>query len=183
MSEILLLLKLRRRSGVLAAVIAAVHNAGLTFQTQQAREVEGNPGLLLKAEGSIVPAYADLVSHLESVKGIDRVVEIQVDGQPLLPQSPEPEDDSDEGGTGDGPEIEVDVEEFPRVIDEDSEPGPDTFGNLAEQQTVPPSAAPDRRQAPPPVEDQAVNHGASNRDTEPKREMTRAVKRRWRRYR
>lgn len=159
MSEVLILLKLRRRSGILAAAVAAVHKTGLTFQSQQAREVEGVPGLLLKAEGSTVPEYADLVSHLESVKGVDRVAEIQVDGQTLLPQSAEPEDDSDEGGTDDGPEIEVNA-----------------------------AATPDRRQAlppqaPPTVEDQAVKEPDSDLDTAPKREMTRTVKRRWRRYR
>ena len=183
MSEVLLLLKLRRRSGVLAAVIAAVHNAGLTFQTQQARDVEGNPGLLLKAESDLVPEYDELVIHLESVKGVDRVVEIQFDGEPLLPQSAGPESVFDEGRIGDKVAAEVSVDDLAPLIDEISEPQPETPDNLAEQETDQPSAVVADSHPVVPSDKQISKQPDSNQDAAPKREMTRAVKRRWRRYR
>lgn len=91
MSEVMLLLKLKRKSGVLAAAVAAVHKAGLTFQSQQSRELDGSPGLLLKTETSNVPDYETIVAHLEAVSGVDSVAEILVDGQPLLPVTVEPD--------------------------------------------------------------------------------------------
>lgn len=221
MLEISLLLKLHRRSGVLAAAVAAVHKAGLTFQSQQAREVEGGPGLLLKAESDVVPEYTNMVSHLELVKGVDCVVEIQVDGEPLLPQTDEPESVSNEVQTDDEP-----VEGFTGLIDDDPgspadpepEPRPDpdpeamavvleqaeieSESNRNEQQLharTPPepgtfdhhadedadralTAAPDE-QSVRADEEQASKRPDPSRDEAPKREMTRAMKRRWRRFR
>jgi len=213
MSEISLLLKLRRRSGVLAAAVAAVHKAGLTFQSQQAREVESSPGLLLKAESDIVPEYNELVSHLELVKGVDCVVEIQVDGEPLLPQIDEAESVSEEDQTDD-----ESVDEFSDLIDEEPVPQPDpepeplavvpehaetesestpieeqvhrrtptepeTFDHHAERDADPPlDAAPDDAPASA-AEEQVSEQPGSNQDAKSKREMTRAVRRRWRRYR
>jgi outer membrane biosynthesis protein TonB len=227
MSEISLLLKLRRRSGVLAAAVAAVHKAGLTFQSQQAREVEGGPGLLLKAESDAVPEYTEMVSHLELVKGVDCVVEIQVDGEPLLPQSDEPESASAEDRSDDEhveelseliddelerqtvPEPRHDLEPEPQpdrapqtlavvaehaevesestLIKEQGHPRsptePETFDHHAEQDADPPLAsAPDDPPAPA-AEEQASKQPDSNEEAKSKREMTRAVRRRWRRYR
>ena len=213
MSEISILLKLRRRSGVLAAAVAAVHRAGLTFQSQQAREVESSPGLLLKAESDVVPEYDELVSHLELVKGVDCVVEIKVDGEPLLPQIDEAESVSEEDQADD-----ESVDEFSDLIDEETVPQPDpepellavvpehaatesestpieeqvhpraptepeTFDHHAEQDAAPPlDAAPDDAPAPT-AEEQTLNKPDSNQEAKSKREMTRAVRRRWRRYR
>ncbi len=198
MSEISILLKLRRRSGVLAAAVAAVHRAGLTFQSQQAREVEGGPGLLLKAESDVAPEYDDLVSHLELVKGVDQVAEIQMDGEPLLPKTadpepqpePEPElqpdpDPEPEAMAADPERVEVESE--PPPIEEQVSPRaqtePETFNDHAEQDADPPSAAVPDDPPASSAEAQAVKEPDSNQDAKSKREMTRAVRRRWRRYR
>ncbi|MGY6588895.1 MAG: hypothetical protein ACXIUB_11495 [Wenzhouxiangella sp.] len=97
MSEVLLLLKLRRRSGVLAAAVAAVHKAGLTFKSQQPRELDGAPALLLTTESDSVPDYDAICGFMAAVSGVDSVIEILVDGSPLLPIEASADSVFDEG--------------------------------------------------------------------------------------
>jgi len=249
MSEVLLLLKLRRRSGVLAAAVAAVHKAGLTFKSQQPRELDGSPALLLTTESEVVPDHATLSEVMASVSGVDSLIEILVDGAPLsavesdadsvfdegrLPASPELDDtdtdspwsletdslavepaasvepeltSDDERGAG----AETEARDFPRPLElddlaveldeEDDEAGPegpsDVLADVAQRAVSTPSELkPEPEPEPEPeleVSSSKSDHDGeteleteqAGRDEDPGsgREMTRAMKRRWRRYR
>lgn len=102
MSDILISLKLRRRSGVLASCVAALGRCGLEFRSQKLVDADG-PCLELAAEGELLDSAAVLEAYAE-VRGVSEVLDVLVDGQSLLHQpdpveppaeeeSAEPEDD------------------------------------------------------------------------------------------
>jgi outer membrane biosynthesis protein TonB len=92
MSEVLIVLNLRRRSGVLAAAVAAVHRAGLEFQSQRTVDADGAIQLNLRTEGS-VESLDRIVETLGAVSGVNEVADVLVDGVSLMhvPVEPEPE--------------------------------------------------------------------------------------------
>ena len=120
MFEVLLLLKLRRRSGVLAAAVAAVHKAGLTFKSQQPRELDGSPALLLTTESDALPDHATLCDFITGVSGVDSVVEILVDGSPLLPVEASADSVFDEGRTPSAPGSSAPADDSPWLLGEET---------------------------------------------------------------
>ncbi len=88
MSEILIVLKLRRRSGVLASAVAALGRCGLEFRSQRLSDEDG-PRLDLTAEGLLVDSAPVLNAYAE-VRGVAEVLDVLVDGESLLHQA-EPE--------------------------------------------------------------------------------------------
>lgn len=236
MSEVLLLLKLRRRSGVLAAAVAAVHKAGLTFKSQQPRELDGAPALLLAAESDAVPDHASVCKFMTAVSGVDSVVEIRVDGSLLLPVEADADSVFDEGRTPSEPDPATASDDSPWSLGDDaplsessyhpsSEPEPPQpesikaggLGFEAARHAAPefeppvsaaaspvvglsPGTRPDQTPAEPtPVDSALIETPVVEPEPEPQvaaiatpveeqgeasgREMTRAMKRRWRRYR
>jgi outer membrane biosynthesis protein TonB len=91
MSEVLIVLNLRRRSGVLAAAVAAVHRADLEFGSQQTKDQAGIPQLHLHADGE-VSDVGRVVEIFSNVSGVSEVADVRVDGRSLLHQvEPEPQ--------------------------------------------------------------------------------------------
>lgn len=95
MSEVLIVMQLRRRSGVLAAAVAAVHRAGLEFQSQRLVDNDGATLLHLVAAGDI-NSVESVAETMGAVSGVSEVVDILRDGASLihLPEEPEIEDES-----------------------------------------------------------------------------------------
>lgn len=128
MSEVLIVLTLRRRSGVLAAAVAAVHRAGLEFQSQRMVDADGATQLHLQAEGEL-DAVAPVVEIMGAVSGVDEVVDILADGislmHPVVEPAPdasiEPVDELETGQVADDPWSELEFEEQPSS-DETSPP-------------------------------------------------------------
>lgn len=183
MPEVEIVLSLSRRSGVLAAVVAAVRRANLEFQSQRMVDDAGQPRLLLRAEGE-PSSLESIEAAFESVRGVERVVEVLVDGVPLVdaPELPELEpevlsDDSaplaqePEVSAQPEPELEPESEPEPKL-----EPEPVTEASSAEDEapeTMPSDPAAKEKDQPSDPEANP-NQG---------RVPTRAMVRRWRRRR
>ncbi len=90
MSDLVLLLALKRRSGVLAGAVAALGRASLGFVSQRIEEGEHGPVLRLTARGEVTDPDA-LIALFTAVGGVAEVVDILVDGDSLLHLPPEPE--------------------------------------------------------------------------------------------
>jgi hypothetical protein len=187
MPEVEIVLNLSRRSGVLAAVVAAVRRANLEFQSQRMVDDAGQARLLLRAEGE--PTSLESVEEaFESVRGVERVVEVLVDGVPLVdaPELPEEEpevlsDDSaplaPEPDATEQPESELDLE---------PEPEPEIEPEL-EPEAVPEASSGEDEAPESMPSDQAAEEIDSQSDSEANpnqgRVPTRAMVRRWRRRR
>ncbi len=126
MSEILIVLKLRRRSGVLASAVAALGRCGLEFRSQRISDDDG-PRLDLSAEGQLSDC-AVVVDAYAEVRGVAEVLDVIVDGQTLMRQ-PVPEEPApvSEELVGDQTEavIEVDEPAVASVPQADREPLPE----------------------------------------------------------
>jgi outer membrane biosynthesis protein TonB len=178
MPEVEIVLSLSRRSGVLAAVVAAVRRANLEFQSQRMVDDAGQPRLLLRAEGE-PSSLESIEAAFESVRGVERVVEVLVDGVPLVDEPELPEVESEDPSNDLAPE--PDATEQPES-ELDLEPEPEL-----EPEAVPEasSGADETPESMPP--DQAAEEIDSRSDSEANpnqgRVPTRAMVRRWRRRR
>jgi outer membrane biosynthesis protein TonB len=110
MSEVLIVLTLRRRSGVLAAAVASVHRAGLEFRSQRMLEAEGAFQLHLSCEGEVA-SLEDLMATMTGVSGVSEVADVLVDGDSLVHLPPEPESEPEPE-----PELEIEAEEFDESV-------------------------------------------------------------------
>jgi len=82
MSELVLELSLKRSSGVLAGIVAALAQAGVHLQTQKL-DRSGTGWLTIHAEGDS-PDPAALSERLNGTRGVDRLVRLIIDGETVI---------------------------------------------------------------------------------------------------
>jgi len=95
MSDVVITLSLARKSGILAAAVLALSRAGLQFKSHRFVEAEPKHGIRLAAESrGPFGDPRDVIDALSSIRGVESVVDVEVDGRSLLhaiPKSrPEP---------------------------------------------------------------------------------------------
>lgn len=118
MAEIRLELNLARASGVLAGIVAALAQSGLELRSQRlARASEGRGGTLDIVVDGAPPEPGDLVALMESARGVDRLMRIEIDGEAVLAEGRVLEDIMDADSlaalaAGPAPEIEEPRPEF-----------------------------------------------------------------------
>lgn len=134
MAEVVITLALKRKSGILAAAVSAVNRAGLEFGSHQFVELDSGYGIQLNAkseEGWNDPA--GIAEELAGIRGVDQVLDIELDGRSLLGGISEPEVELRDGSA-----------------DEPEEPGPKPQQPLAAglNSAARPPHKPDAGQAP-----------------------------------
>jgi len=82
MSDIVLELALRRSSGVLAGVVASLAQAGLALKSQKL-DRSGTGWLTVHLSGDI-PDPGMLSERMSTTRGVDRLVQLDVDGETLI---------------------------------------------------------------------------------------------------
>lgn len=87
MADVVITLLLERKSGILAAAISALTRGGLQFQTHNF-DSDGNGAaprlnLVADSDGEFGDPRA-LIDDLGRIRGVDSVVDVQVDGRSLL---------------------------------------------------------------------------------------------------
>lgn len=120
MSEVVIELELKRRSGVLAAAIAALGRAGLQFVSQRLAADDGEHRLFLKAEAEGVACDA-IVRAFAEVPAVVAVADVSRDGVSLLnpPRESEPLADSPPAAADPDAEPETRDADGQRQDDED----------------------------------------------------------------
>jgi len=109
MAEVIIELNLNRRSGVLAAAIAALRDLPLSFTSQQLVDQDSAPRLILTTEGQ-VGSLAEVVEAYAGTRGVSAVASVRVDGIPLASRPMDSGDDPganqsvDAGSGGESPE-------------------------------------------------------------------------------
>jgi len=92
MAEVVITLALKRKSGILAAAVSAVNRAGLQFDSHQFLELDSGHGIQLNAkseDGWNDPA--GIAGELAGIRGVDKVLDIELGGRSLLDDASEPE--------------------------------------------------------------------------------------------
>lgn len=92
MSEVIIELDLKRKSGVLAGAVAALRSLSLEFKSQQLVDHQGIPRLILVTEGEL-EGVDELLEAYATARGVSGVADVRVDGASLLhaPAAPDPE--------------------------------------------------------------------------------------------
>jgi hypothetical protein len=83
MAEVVIELELTRRSGVLAAAIAALRQLPVTFRSQQLVESDGQARLILTTDGEIA-SLLEVQDAYASTRGVAAVAAVRVDGRSLV---------------------------------------------------------------------------------------------------
>jgi len=93
-SEVIIELDLKRRSGVLAGAVAALRNLSLDFKSQQIVDHEGTPRLVLTTEGEVAD-LSEVENAYADARGVNGLADVRVDGVSLMHLPPEPEPEAE----------------------------------------------------------------------------------------
>ncbi|HLS06142.1 MAG TPA: hypothetical protein VK036_07605 [Wenzhouxiangella sp.] len=164
MAEVVITLALKRKSGILAAAVSAVNRAGLQFGSHQFVELDSGHGIQLNAESE--DGWNDpgsVANELAGIRGVDQVLDIELDGRSLLGGADEPEAELQvapaDKSEKTGPEARQ-----PAVAGSNSATRPSPQKPAAGQVPVhepAPSTPPQAADARPPAEDKPLPAGAS----------------------
>jgi|GEM_PF-3291517 len=92
MADVVIKLSLARKSGILAAAVSTLSRAGLRFNTHRFEAVGQGHELRLAAESE--SEFGDpsrVMEELSRIRGVEGVVDVEVDGRSLLRTPVEPE--------------------------------------------------------------------------------------------
>ena len=90
MSDVVITLSLARKSGILAAAVSTLNRAGLQFNSHRFVPVESGHKICLRAESE--EPFGDprgVIDDLSRIRGVDAVIDVEVDDRSLLNAEPE----------------------------------------------------------------------------------------------
>ncbi len=139
MADVVIMLSLSRRSGILAAAVSAVNRAGLQFGTHRFVETDAGQTLRLNAEsdGELIDPEP-VVAELSAIRGVDAVIDVLSDSRSLMHPLAQPALDAaeDVAAVNEASESAPEPQVAARPVDQDQvEPEPEPELVVAQPET------------------------------------------------